>query len=52
MEADLPPSAFFDETPELADARWVEMGVHQVVAWRRKYLHPGVEPDAPAARRA
>lgn len=52
MEADLPPSAFFDDTPELADARWVEMGVQQVVAWRRKYLHPGVEPDGPAARRA
>ena len=52
MEAGLPPSAFFDETPELADARWVDIGPQQVLAWRRKYLFEHFEPDSPIARRA
>lgn len=52
MEAGLPPSAFFDETPELADARWVDIGVRQVIEWRRKYLQLQVTPVDPATRRA
>jgi broad specificity phosphatase PhoE len=40
MAEGLPPEAFFDETPQLGDGRWVDIGVPHVAAWRRKYLGP------------
>lgn len=40
MAEGLPPSSFFDETPELAEGRWLELDVAHVAQWRRKYLNP------------
>jgi broad specificity phosphatase PhoE len=34
------PTAFFDETPELGHSLWLDIGVQQVVQWRRRYLSP------------
>jgi len=40
MAEGLPPEAFFDETPELGDGRWLDISVTHVAHWRRKYLSP------------
>lgn len=40
MAEGLPPEAFFDQTPELGDGRWLRIGVTDVGAWRRKFLAP------------
>src|SRR5690606_27849713 len=35
-----PPTKFFDETPELGRGLWLDIGLQQVVQWRRRYLTP------------
>ena len=40
MAEGLPPEAFFNDTPELGDGRWLRIGMQDVAQWRRKHLSP------------
>ena len=40
MASGLAPEAFFEETPELGNGRWLTIDVAQVAEWRRRHLSP------------
>lgn len=40
MAQGLPPEAFFDETPEFGNGRWLDIDVAHVAQWRRRHLSP------------
>ncbi len=40
MAEGLAPEAFFNDTPELGDGRWLRIGMQDVAQWRRKHLSP------------
>lgn len=46
MVAGQSPDAFFRETSEVGDAHWINIGVAEVAAWRRRYLSQAADTEA------